>query len=152
MTDERLEASLREGLHSSIGYLLVQAGRESRRRWMRMLSQHGLTQHQFGILMALTHLPEASQQRLSRTIDLDPRNAVAAFDGIEKRGLIERRTDAEDRRSRLVALTAEGRALTRRLAEAGAGIEAELLAPLSSDERRVLRYTLLKLYAGAARP
>jgi DNA-binding MarR family transcriptional regulator len=146
MTDDFEPASPQDELLSSIGYLLVQTGRESRRRWVRMLSRHSLTQHQFGILMALTQLGAASQRRLSQTIGLDPRNAVAAFDGLETRGLIDRRTDTEDRRSRQVALTAEGRALTAVLTEAGERIEAELLAPLSPEEQTALRSVLLKLH------
>jgi DNA-binding MarR family transcriptional regulator len=138
-----------EGLLSSIGYLLVQMGRESRRRWVRMLSRHGLTQHQFGVLMTLTGLATASQRQLSEIIDLDPRNAVAAFDGLEHRGLIERRVDVLDRRSRLVSLTAAGRTLAAQLAKCGQQVEADLLTPLNETEQASLRYLLRKLYAAA---
>jgi DNA-binding MarR family transcriptional regulator len=141
-----------EGLLSSIGYLLVQMGRESRRRWVRMLAGHGLTQHQFGILMTLTGLPTASQRQLSETIDLDPRNAVAAFEDLQQRGLIVRQIGARDRRSRQVGLTAAGRALTLQLAKTGQEVEAGLLAPLSDGERASLHELLLKLYVAVEPP
>jgi DNA-binding MarR family transcriptional regulator len=135
---------------SSTGYLLVQMGRESRRRWVRMLAGHGLSPHQFGILASLAALPSSSQQRLSRIVGLDPRNAVAAFDGLETHGLIDRRTDPADRRSRAVDLTAKGRELTAGLTEAGRSLEVELLAALSEAERTQLRALLGKLYASTA--
>ena len=139
-------------LLTSTGYLLVQTGRESRRRWMRLLAGHGLSAHQFGILMALTDVASASQRRLSEMIDLDPRNAVSAFDGLEQRGLLERRTNSADRRSHAITLTPTGRQLTDRLAEAGRATELEMLTPLSDAERALLQQLLLKLYSATAPP
>jgi DNA-binding MarR family transcriptional regulator len=154
MNDRRpVEEALEpEGLLSSIGYLLVLMGRESRRRWVRMLAGHGLSQHQFGIVMTLTGLPTASQRQLSEIIGLDPRNAVGAFEDLEERGLIVRQIGAIDRRSRQVGLTAAGRALSSQLARAGQKVEARLLVPLSEGERASLHALLLKLYTAAEPP
>src|SRR5215216_4990521 len=67
-------------LRSSTGYLLARLGAESRRRWARMLADHGLTPHHFGILMTLDHLGTAHQRRLSELVGVDPRNAVPLLD------------------------------------------------------------------------
>jgi len=49
-----------------------------------------------------------SQRELARRLHYDPSNITALADSLEARGLVERRTDASDRRFRLLALTPEG--------------------------------------------
>jgi hypothetical protein len=67
------------GFLTSSGYLLARIGAESRRRWRRMLADHDLAEHPFGVLMALDQVGPQSQQGLSRILGIDPRNAVAAL-------------------------------------------------------------------------
>jgi DNA-binding MarR family transcriptional regulator len=52
-----------------------------------------------------------SQRELARRLHYDPSNITALADSLEARGLVERRTDASDRRFRLLALTPEGERL-----------------------------------------
>ena len=63
-------------LIASTGYLLARVGAQSRRIWARMLAEHDLTPHHYGILMVLDQIGAAPQQQLSRAVGVDPRNAV----------------------------------------------------------------------------
>jgi len=55
------EPAIEPSLLASTGYLLARLGLESRRWWGQMLAEHGLTPHQFGVLMALAPLRTASE-------------------------------------------------------------------------------------------
>jgi DNA-binding MarR family transcriptional regulator len=138
-------------LLASTGYLLARLGAESRRMWGEMLAEYGLTPHQFGVLMTLAQLKAASQRQLSLAVGVDPRNAVPIIDALERLGLVERGSDAADRRRHAVTLTADGHAMTGRLRQAGAELENRFLALLSSQERDALHAILTKLVTSVMR-
>lgn len=133
-------------LLASTGYLLARLGMESRRAWGQMLGEHGLTPHQFGVLMTLAQLTAASQQQLSRAVGVDPRNAVPIVDSLQQRGLIERRRDPADRRRHAITLTRAGQAQIEQLEQAGSELEDWFLASLTDEERTGLHATLRKLF------
>ena len=132
-------------LLASTGYLLARVGAESRRVWARMLAEHDLTPHHFGMLMTLDQAGPATQQGLSRAVGVDPRNAVSVIDALERRGLVERRPDPTDRRRHAVALTAAGRTAIHDLRRAGELVEERMLDCLTPNERTGLHRTLRKL-------
>jgi DNA-binding MarR family transcriptional regulator len=138
-------------LLESTGYLLARLGRESRHAWGQMLAEYGLTAHQFGVLMFLAQLGAASQQQLSLAVGVDPRNAVPIVDALQRRGLLERRPDAADRRRLSITLTGAGQAMVRQLRQAGSDLESWFLDSLSEQERTDLHATLAKLFAAVTR-
>jgi DNA-binding MarR family transcriptional regulator len=133
-------------LRSSSGYLLARLGAESRRRWARMLADHGLTPHHFGILMTLDHLGVAHQRRLSQLVGIDPRNAVPLLDLLQQRGLIERTGDPADRRRRAIALTPAGQKMLKELRQAADAVEATMLKDLDDHQQASLHRLLLTLF------
>jgi DNA-binding MarR family transcriptional regulator len=98
--------------------------------------------------VALTHLakaPAPTQMALAEQMRYDKTRLIAILDELAEEGLIERAPDPEDRRARIVRLTATGRA---RHLEAQADIrvmEAEMLEGLSDAQRAMLRETLARL-------
>jgi DNA-binding MarR family transcriptional regulator len=133
-------------LRSSTGYLLARLGAESRRRWARMLADHGLTPHHFGMLMTLDHLGTTHQRRLSALVGVDPRNAVPVIDLLHQRGLIQRTHDPADRRRRAIALTPAGQRLLNQLRQAADAIEHEMLKDLDDHQQAILHRLLLTLF------
>ncbi|MFL6055812.1 MAG: MarR family winged helix-turn-helix transcriptional regulator [Actinoallomurus sp.] len=133
-------------LRASTGYLLTRLGAESRRRWARMLVEHGMTPHHYAALLALDDLTVTHQQHLAALIGVDPRNAVSVVDFLERRGFIERTRDPADRRRHAIALTAEGRATIRGLRHAGERIERDMLDGLTGDEQSALHALLHRLF------
>lgn len=67
------------------------------------------------------------------------------LDRLEKRGLIERRSDPKDRRSLKIALTEEGFSLADTLVMSHLAVEEEMLAPLDSAEREELKRLLARI-------
>jgi DNA-binding MarR family transcriptional regulator len=133
-------------LRSSTGYLLARLGAESRRRWARMLADHGLTPHHFGMLMTLDHLGVTHQRRLSELVGVDPRNAVPLIDLLNQRGLIQRTGDPADRRRRAIALTPAGQRMLNDLRQAADAIEADMLKGLDDHQQAILHRLLLTLF------
>src|ERR1700737_4308924 len=87
-----------------------------------------------------------SQRELARRLHYDPSNITSLADSLEARGLLERRTDASDRRFRLLALTPEGERLRASLEELLAQ-PAHFLDPLSLAEQKQLLQLLAKVFA-----
>jgi DNA-binding MarR family transcriptional regulator len=133
------------GFQSGNWYLLYKAGQLARQRWNAMLAQLDVSPSQYGALMALGEAGRLGQQRLAELIGVDPRNAVPIVDALAEQGLVSREVDPSDRRRRVLALTARGRAVSGNLASVAAEIETDLLRPLDSGEQASLHRMLLAL-------
>jgi DNA-binding MarR family transcriptional regulator len=70
-----------------------------------------VTHEQWVILMHLLHSNGQCQSRLVHQTDKDKAAITKLIDGLEKKGLVERRPDSNDRRNKLIYLTEEGRQL-----------------------------------------
>ena len=79
-----------------------------------------------------------SQNRLGRLTAMDPATMKGVIDRLQRRGLIAKRPDPDDRRRTNWRLTADGERL--RAASIGAGIQTtrDTLAPLSATEQAKL--------------
>lgn len=67
------------------------------------------------------------------------------LDRLQKRGLIERLADPQDRRALRVVLTEAGFALAERIVVSHVATEERLVSALSPDERAELRRLLAKI-------
>jgi len=86
-----------------------------------------------------------SQRELARRLHYDPSNITALADSLEARGLLERRTDASDRRFRRLALTPEGERLRASLEELLAQ-PPHFLDRLTLTEQKQLLQLLAKVF------
>jgi DNA-binding MarR family transcriptional regulator len=86
-----------------------------------------------------------SQRELARRLHYDPSNITALADSLEARGLVERRTDASDRRFRLLALTPDGERLRASLEKLLAQ-PPHFLDRLTLAEQKQLLQLLAKIF------
>ena len=92
------------------------------RRAARALARHfdvafkplGLTNGQFSLMMSLNRPEPARMAGVAAFLAMDRTTLTAALKPLARRGLVDVMVDARDRRSRRLALTAEGRALLAR--------------------------------------
>lgn len=94
-----------------------------------------LTSVQFAALDAVAQQPGIDQASLAATISFDRATIGGVVDRLEQKGLIERTVSPDDRRARLLHLTAAGRRQLAALRPVVEGLQAEILAPLSARER-----------------
>ena len=75
----------------------------------------GLTESQFGVLEALHHLGPLCQRELAAKVLKSAGNMTTVVDNLEKRGLVERWREGDDRRVVTVHLTKVGGNLIRKV-------------------------------------
>ncbi len=94
-----------------------------------------LTSVQFAALDAVAQQPGIDQASLAATISFDRATIGGVVDRLEQKGLVERTVSPDDRRARLLHLTAAGRRQLAALRPVVEALQAEILAPLSAKER-----------------
>jgi len=102
------------------------------------LSEHDLRLPHFAVMTALSDFGPLVQRDLADRLGLNGSHLVGYLDEIERRGLLRRERDSDDRRRQRVALTEGGRALVRELQQIALRSQEELLHPLSEPERATL--------------
>lgn len=96
----------------------------------------GLRGYHYRLLAALEEWGPASQADLGRSTGIDRSDVTAALAELESRNLIERTVDPEHKRRNIVTLTPEGGEQLRDLDTVVDAIQDELLAPLTTTQRR----------------
>src|SRR6202045_3434108 len=91
------------------------AARALARRFDDALRPLGLTNGQFSLLMSLNRPKPPAMGAVASLLAMDRTTLTAALKPLERRGLVKVTADPQDRRSRLLILTAKGQSL---LAEA----------------------------------
>jgi DNA-binding MarR family transcriptional regulator len=127
------------------GFLLNWVAALSRTRFAAALGEIGLHLREFAALNIVAAKPGLTQHELAATAKIDASTLVATLDGLEQRGLAERRIDPQDRRKRAIYLTPDGEAALRRGRAQAKRLGDELFGPLSATERRQFDALLRKL-------
>lgn len=123
------------------GYLIRRAQQVHVAVWQREVSSD-VSSVQFGVLAVLARQPGASQRILGDELDLDRSTIADLVARLQRRGLIERRRHAEDRRKNTLALSAAGVTELQRLRPRVDAVERALTDGLTATERTELRRLL----------
>lgn len=101
----------------------------------RRLAAFGLTESRWLTLLHLSRRVEAATQReLAEAVGVRGPTLVRTLDRLEAEGLIERRTEAGDRRTKSVHLRAQAAPVLERIETTVAAVRAEILSDLSPGE------------------
>lgn len=100
------------------------------------IERHGLTPAEFGVLEALHHKGPLLLGDVQRRTLVSSGGTTFLVDRLEKRGLVERRLCASDRRARYAALTTAGRALIAEIFPAHAEAVRRALSGLGLADQR----------------
>lgn len=126
------------------------AGERLRQGVSANLAASGLDMAGFDVLLTLRRQGRdraLSPSALAQEMMLSTSAMTNRLDRLEKRGLIERKTDPGDRRGLQIVLTGEGFALADELVVSHVETEERMLAALTKDEREHLRILLNKISA-----
>ena len=110
-----------------------------------LLTAHGLSMWDYIVLSHLARRPAGTQLALAQAINYDKTRLIGLLDQLESDGLVTRTPDPNDRRARVVTLTAAGKARHAAAQAAVRAMEAEFLSELSATERARLLRTLARL-------
>ena len=126
-------------------FLLSQLGAHAAAQFAERLSGLELSPADAGILRLLRMSSGISQQELSTRLRIHPSRLVAILDNLERRGLVERRPNPDDRRLYSLHLTADGEEILGRIGKVAREHQDALLAALSAEERAELGGLLQKV-------
>ena len=100
--------------------------------------RHGVSPLMYSVLSALSQSGPLPQTALALQIAVDKTNVVDLLERMKRRGMVRRRVSPNDRRVRLIELTAEGRALLDVIDAAAERAHIRTLEDLSPADRDTL--------------
>lgn len=106
----------------------------------------GITPSQYGILNYLLQKKSATAVQLAQQFGMESSTITGLLDRLERKGLIERRADAIDRRVHQIVLTKAGTALREPLFAAGYTSNAAVVEKIGAENVEQLRDLLRSLY------
>jgi DNA-binding MarR family transcriptional regulator len=130
---------------TDIAFLIAQLGAYAAERFGERAAALDFTRPQAGLLRLISREPGLSQQAVAGRLGTPPSRLVALVDGLEERGLIERRRNPGDRRNYALHPTAAGEQAMAALSQASLEHEQAISAPLTQAERAQLSKLLGKL-------
>jgi DNA-binding MarR family transcriptional regulator len=89
--------------------------------------------------------PGISQQELSAKLQIHPSRLVAILDNLEKRKLVDRKPNPQDRRLYSLHLTKDGGEILERIGKVAREHQDALLSTLNGDERSKLTELLHRI-------
>ena len=131
-------------LEDQIGHLLRRAHQRASAIFQEVMTE-GLTPPQFAALVKIRDFGTVSQNRLGRSVAMDPATSQGVTQRLLAKNLISRKDDPEDRRRTLLSLTPEGEAMVDRLVPQGKQVTAETLDPLTPEEQKQFLALLAKI-------
>jgi DNA-binding MarR family transcriptional regulator len=138
--DERLDSIYRRP-----GFMLRRAHQIAVGIFADECGEFELTTTQHGVLTALQTFPALDQISLGRLLGLDRSTIGTVVTRLEERGLIRREIADNDKRRRVLHVTAEGARLHLAVGEAAARAQERLLSAFTPLEATMLLGLLTKL-------
>jgi DNA-binding MarR family transcriptional regulator len=132
----------------SVAFMLSSLGYAISRRFHQALEPLDLEPGEFSLLRAVAANEGESQNALAERLHISASWMVAIVDDLERRGLLERRPHARDRRVRNLHLTADGRRLLRKAERNARGFDQQVTNPLNETELLQLLDLLDRIAAG----
>ncbi len=134
-----------EALIPHFGYCFMKSALKFRKMLSEELARLGLIPPQMGVMVILSDAGTMNQIRLSEELHIDKATMVKLLDATEESGFVRRKADPNDRRVKLVELTAKGKALMPKLKRAREKTESEFMSPLTKTELKEMRRLITKL-------
>ena len=122
-------------LYGCINYLLTVAQHEVFQIFSEGLSPFNITPGQYGVLRCLWEGCACTPKEISQVLRLENSTSSGVLDRREKKGLIQRELDSNDRRSIRVVLTPEGASIKDGVLEVIDDLNRKVLDGLSPEQR-----------------
>jgi DNA-binding MarR family transcriptional regulator len=132
----------------SVAFMLSSLGYAVSRRFHEVLRPLGLEPGEFALLRAVSASEGEAQNALAERLRISPSWMVAIVDELEKRGLLERKPHARDRRVRNLHLTAAGKKLLRQAERRALKFDRKVSDSLNETELQQLLHLLERVAAG----
>lgn len=102
-------------MNEAIGYHLRRAQLAVFQDFAESFAAQGLRPADFSVILIIKHNPGLKQSEVAEALGIQRANFVAIIDGLEQRGLAERRKSEVDRRVQALFLTSKGEAFVEEM-------------------------------------
>jgi len=109
-------------------------------------SGHDITVEQWTLLINIGNAGGQFQQQIAQQVYRDKGTVARLADGLERKMLIRRISDAHDRRQKRVVITEQGRTLLETLQPLAFDVQRTILKNLERDRLNDCREVLLSIY------
>jgi DNA-binding MarR family transcriptional regulator len=137
---------------SEITWLLHRAAQRMRSATGEQAEKHGIQLRDYIVLSALDKIPNLTQVELGKALGLDRTTLMTQLDRLERAGLVVRRSDPRDRRTRIPEITEAGNTLRAKVASACDSVEAAALDSFSQDQVQIFRRMLFAIIGDSEDP
>ena len=135
---------------NSVGMAIKNASKSLDRALdVELRGQFGLSSAQWKVIIALSIQNGLSQKDLAERIFLDGTTLVPILDSMEKKGLVERKTDPKDRRNNNVFLTAKSESFVDHIIEIFFSMRKIVFKNIPESDLELTKNTLKKLTENA---
>lgn len=136
-------------LNDSVGYLISNTGRRLNQRLGQLFQEYDVTPEQWSVLVCLDEQDGISHKDLAQRTEKDPANITRLLDQLERKRLVRRAANPNDRRSQLLYVSVQGRSTARTLAPVEAAFVNHLLTDVSEDEIDAFKRFIAKINRNA---
>jgi DNA-binding MarR family transcriptional regulator len=126
-------------------YLLTRAAASAQALGERDLETLGLSAREYAVLEALAEQSPLSQTQIAEILEVDRTTILKLGASLERKGLVVRERDEQDRRAYAVALTADGERVRTAAFTVLANTEEQFLMNLAGDQREQLNDLLSRI-------
>lgn len=136
-------------VEKAIGFWIHRVYQANRNEMFRAFREAGeeITPEQWAVLIRLWEHDGRTQTELAEDTLRDKPTMSRILDGMEARGMLERRTDPDDARVRIVKLTRRGRELQKKLVPVARELIGRLVAGIDHEALEITRDTLRRMFA-----
>ena len=134
-----------DAVYTAPGYLFRRMQQIAVAIFMEECRAYDLTPVQYAALIAIHTHPGIDATRLSAVIAFDRSTLGSVIERLQAKQLIERKSDAEDKRVKLLHLTRSGATLLRDIMPSVDRAQARMLRPLRPADRKTLMVLLTQL-------
>ncbi len=135
----------KQALWSRPGFLVRRLNQIHYALFFEECRSENITPVQYGILTALSLNPWLDQTQIGLELGLDRTTTADVIKRLQERGLVERRVNPEDRRSRQALITKEGLRVMGALQMGMLRSQRRLLEPLTPRNREIFMKLLSQL-------
>jgi DNA-binding MarR family transcriptional regulator len=145
MNSETLDMKTLIPERESLGFLLADTTRLTRRVCALYLDEHQITVAQMRALVYLARNQGIRQVELADLLEIQPITLARLIDQLAETGLVERRADARDRRAFQLYLTTAAAPLIAFIGERSALFQQQALEGLTPEQIEILFFSLNKV-------
>lgn len=130
------------------GHLIRRAQQIAVAEFVREAAAHDVTPVQFALMNAMLDTPGVDQITLAKRVAFDAATSGSVIGRLEAKGWVRRDADPQDRRRKLLYITADGAQALQAMHAAVARAQQRILAPLSPTDQKTFMRLLGQLVAG----